>query len=843
MRGIHSGSGFRFVCRLLCFTLLLQGSGIAQALPAMPVEKTWVTAQELEDWARPGFAKAGERDESAPMPNWLESLLGSSWTSVIDRAEELATWAEARWPRKYSTVATAAEPAPRIASIHLPLTAALAAPFAAQEDRGPYAFARDMPPSPPNLSTAPRRSSAAVGQFDLKATPPDVPFLPGFNLISIPNEPSDPDPGVVLGPISGQFTRAFAYDACDPVDPWKLYDPADPGASDLTAIDHRIGLWLEAGQAGVLPVGGTQPPVTQIQLCTGWNLIGYPLAQGRPVAAALASIEGKYTRVFGFDLSDFDDPWEVYSVGVPSWANDLDSMRSGRGYWVLATENTVLDYENAGAPPIVEITSPADVSEVTQPTDVLATVQSNSLDRWTLSYRPSGEPGAAFVEISSGDVPLQNSLAGSFDPTLLLNGLYDLKLEVVDFAGQIVEDVISVAVDGRRKIGNFTLTFTDLEIPLAGLDIQIVRTYDSRDKQKRDFGVGWALEIFQGSYRNNLTPGRGWQIQPGSLPCQSIQETEPHLTAVRLSDDEIYRFRLNLFSPAVVLGGCFAKARFDFVEGPLRGATLDILGNTDVIYQNGSNQVIDANELEVYEPRLVRLTTGDGRIFDLDLEQGVTRIQDLNENTLTVTPAGIDHSSGEGIDFERDSMGRITRITDPASNTIEYAYDGSGDLISVQDQVGAMTRFTYDGVHLLTDIEDPRGVNAIRNEYDEDGRLIAVTDANGNRTEFTHDLEARREVVRDRRGNVTISSYDDTGNVVARTDALGGTATFSYDARGNKLTHTLETGGTSTFAYDLDGNVLGETNEVGSTRSYTYDTNNRPLTITDPAWHGHHLDL
>ncbi len=94
------------------------------------------------------------------------------------------------------------------------------------------------------------------------------------------------------------YAQVAAYDACEPADPWKLYDPNDPVASDLTAIDHRVGFWIEATSAIDLPSDGTLPATTTFELCTGWNLIGFPAGQARHPRNALQSIEGKYVRAF-----------------------------------------------------------------------------------------------------------------------------------------------------------------------------------------------------------------------------------------------------------------------------------------------------------------------------------------------------------------------------------------------------------------------------------------------------------------------------------------------------------------------------------------------------------------
>ncbi|MCP3936384.1 MAG: hypothetical protein GY708_13540, partial [Actinomycetia bacterium] len=366
--------------------------------------------------------------------------------------------------------------------------------------------------------------------------------------------------------------------------------------------------------------------------------------------------------------------------------------------------------------------SPQDLDVVTEPTDVVATIDSeHEIASWTLSTQAAD--GGEAVVLAAGSGTVTNETLGQFDPTLLLNGLYDIVLTARDALGQTASEKISVVVEGQMKIGRFTLSYVDLAVPVSGLDIEIIRTYDSRDQQPRDFGVGWSLDIRQGSYRNNRTPGDGWQIQTGFLPCDTVLESKSHLTVVRLADQEVYRFALRLADGAPTGGGCFATARFDYIDGPLPGTTLEILGNDQVFYENGSDQVIDVDTFELYEPEDVRLTTRDGRIFELDLNDGVTRVEDLNGNQLSITPEGVTHSSGKGITFERDAEGRIIRITDPLDRINTYAYDAEGDLASFIDRAAATTRFTYDD-HRLMDIEDPRGVKPIRNEYDAEGRLV-----------------------------------------------------------------------------------------------------------------------
>ncbi len=806
-----------FVVQLLCFTIFFQSTGIANALPSRP-------------------ERASDESASKIPIQHIGRLVATSWDLFSEATDPVEQWLEeARGAFGRDIVASSpSDPQPplQVASF-LPAAAMTSAFLGISGDL--QAAGSQRPPTPPRRPSSRKVETSRATIVPVKATGSDVALLTGFNLISLPNEPPNTAPATVLAPIAGQLTAAFAYDACDSANPWKVYDPADLAGSDLSEINHTQGLWVDVSATALLPSAGNQPAATQIQLCTGWNLIGYPLAQPRPVPSALASIAGKYIRVFGFDPTDPQNLWEGFDVAAPSYANNLPLMQPGRGYWVLVTEDTTLDYENVGAAPVVDIAIPMDLAEVTAPTGIIGSIDSNSLDRWTLSSRPSGEQGTAFAEVASGNTPVSDVTLGSFDPTLLLNGMYDLKLEAVDFAGQSVEETISVVVNGQMKIGHFTLSFVDLAVPVSGLDIEVVRTYDSRDKRQGDFGIGWSLDIRQGSYRNNRPPGDGWQLQTGFLPCDSVIESKSHLTTVRLSDQEVYLFALRLQNGVPSTGGgCFADARFDYVDGPIPGATLDILGGTQVFWETGSNQVTSVDTLGLFEPRQVQLTTRDGRIFDLDLAVGVTGVEDLNGNRLEIDADGIRHSSGREITFTRDAENRITTITDPLSRPVTYEYSNKGDLVSFSDRSAAITRFTYDGEHRILDIENALGIKPLRNEYGADGRLVRHIDAFGKIIELGHDLENRREVVTNRLGASRVLEYDLRGNVVREIDELGHVTLRTFDVHNNLLSEADALGRIIRSTYTPENDLASQTSPLGHTYAYAYDNRGRLLTVTDP---------
>ncbi len=483
-------------------------------------------------------------------------------------------------------------------------------------------------------------------------------------------------------------------------------------------------------------------------------------------------------------------------------------------------------------------------------------------------------PGGDAVTLVTGSAPISDGTLATFDPTLLLNGLYELELTATDVQGQQVSDQVAVSVEGQMKSGHFTLAFVDLDLPVSGLDLEVVRHYDSRDKRMGDFGVGWTLEIRQGALRHNRIPGEGWQIVEGLLPCEVGLETASHVTVITLSDLEVYRFTPEPVGLRITEGGCFAEARYNLFDGPVAGATLEILSGNEVFYAHGSDELIDVDTLETFEPERVRLRTRNGRSFELSLAHGVERIEDHDGNSLVFQDDSIVHSSGKTLNIERDAAGRIVRITDPNDHQIVYTYDPRGDLVSVTDQVGSTTRFTYDEDHRILEIEDPVGNRAVRNDYDADGRLVRMTDALGKTIELTHDLGNRRQVIRnndhtveieydhlnrrtrivyddgsadedvwdalgrlvariDQNGRRTDFEYDCAGRLVRVEDALGQVTRYSWDEAGNLIAVTDAEGRGSRFTHDRRGRVTSHQLPLGQVKTIAYDAVGRPTAVTD----------
>ena len=528
----------------------------------------------------------------------------------------------------------------------------------------------------------------------------------------------------------------------------------------------------------------------------------------------------------------------TWSGGLPQFISNVAGtfpVTATRGAITGSATFTVVASVADAAKPLAEITAPTTNSTITEPVDVRGSATDSNFLKYELAYAASNSEN--FTIFSTGASPVSNGVLGKFDPTVLVNGPYIIRLTVYDSGRNRSVAETTVVVDENMKVGNFSLTFTDLQIPLSGVPITVSRTYDSRVKETGDFGVGWQLGIQSLKIRSNRVLGTGWNVVKPRLSF-ALESTDAHITGLTLPDGRVELFELVVtpqVSPLVPFPTSVLQARFQPRPDTL-GRLESLDNNTLSIFdsQPGPVELLDDISLTAYNPQRFRYTAPDGTIIIIHAKNGVQSVTEPSGNTLTFSSSGISHSSGKSVIFGRDDQDRIISVTDPMGSIQRYAYDANGDLRSHIDAAGNVTRYAYNRTHGLIRITDPLNRVVARNDYDENGRLIRITNANGRIINFTRDLNLRQEIVTDVGGQATVMEYDPRGNVLRSTDALGGVTTHSYDAEGNQLTTTNPEGETTTRTFDSRRNQLTTTNALGETHTLTYNSQDKVTSRTDP---------
>ncbi len=575
-------------------------------------------------------------------------------------------------------------------------------------------------------------------------------------------------------------------------------------------------------------------------------------------------------------------------TGVVSWTNgpNFSSVTAG-SFTAMASRDGIdataiinVDDRVAGdtLPPVATIAAPVSNAPVTEPVDVTGSAGDANFLKYELAYAPAGE--TSYTTIVTSTTPVTDGVLGQFDPTLLVNDLYTIRLTVFDAGGNQSRSEVSVQVAGNMKVGNFMLNFIDLQIPMSGIPISVVRSYDSRDKAVGDFGVGWKLGLQSMQIRTNRIPGTGWRVDRSGLAFV-LTPTDQQTAIIRLPDGRVEVFDLFVtpdVSPLVPFPPSTLSASYRPRIGTL-GQLRSLENNFLSIFspQPGAVELTSDATSAAYNPDLFLYTHENGTEVVISKRDGVRSIRDRNGNTITISRDGIAHSDGKSVIFDRDDLGRIASITDPAGNIQLYGYDANGDLSRHEDVLGNVTRFEYNRDHGLIQILDPLGRSAVRTEYDEAGRIVAVTDGEGETTRYQHDLAARIETVVYPGGENLVETYDSRGNVLrevdedgvvteyewndsdrltAETNGRGSRQQLNYDAFGGLLSiaHSVSgaiyegvpndrglfdqvlgpLGQDTRYTFDSRGNVLTSIDSLGYERRFTYDDRGNRTSITRP---------
>lgn len=488
------------------------------------------------------------------------------------------------------------------------------------------------------------------------------------------------------------------------------------------------------------------------------------------------------------------------------------------------------DYVKADENAVCKITSPDYNAEISAPSEIKAEVTENKFSRYKFEYSPTGMND--YTVFAKGTVA-GKEITGKLDPTLMENGFYDIR--VTAYGDKIVaEDTTTVELTGNMKIGNFTLSFADLEFEAYGIPVTMIRTYDSRNKDKNgEFGYGWDLSYNTVKLSINSDQSENWTEEVSSsyfVTQYEIKETKQHKIKIDLSNGVTDEFTMSLSPARQVLIPQHYDLSVSYVSTQNSGATLvpcDMSPN-GLFYDGG---ILLNSEFNYFDPQRFLYTTSDGTEYMIDSKQGLMRIRSSDGNVISFNKNGVSSTDGKNIKFVYDKDGRVVEASDSTGKKLTYEYDVFGDLVSVKDQAEKTTSFVYKK-HYITEIYDSRGVMLSKNEYDNDGRLVKTTDPDGNEIVYDHDIDGREEAVTDRNGGVTRYIYDERGNILSQTDANGNTVKNTYDSNGNLASKIDALGNVTNYQYDALGHMLALTDAEGHKVANEYDSKGQLTSVS-----------
>jgi len=155
----------------------------------------------------------------------------------------------------------------------------------------------------------------------------DITLVAGWNLISLPLIPVDPDIDTVLAGADVTVNKV-AYYTGGPAGSWLNYSPSAP--SDLDTMNDGKGYWVDASAGTLTATGfelalhGQAPPTYDV--VAGWNLIGVTSITATPPKAEdyLGSVMDTVQAMYHYDAA----------TGAYIAVITTTNLLSGSGYWL-----------------------------------------------------------------------------------------------------------------------------------------------------------------------------------------------------------------------------------------------------------------------------------------------------------------------------------------------------------------------------------------------------------------------------------------------------------------------------------------------------------------------------
>lgn len=183
--------------------------------------------------------------------------------------------------------------------------------------------------SNPDYESEPTETETAVPGAEVSEQ--TISLSAGWNLVSFAAETGDMSPNSFFADISGVLEEVKTSSA--------TYNPDLPEfMNTLHEIEMGKGYWVRTSSPVNFNISGNPPDLgtLQINLSSGWNLIGYPYLYPQNIPDVLSSVTDKMIQLKSLT--------GTYDPDLPEFMNTLSQMSSGEGYWLDMSENAVLNF-------------------------------------------------------------------------------------------------------------------------------------------------------------------------------------------------------------------------------------------------------------------------------------------------------------------------------------------------------------------------------------------------------------------------------------------------------------------------------------------------------------------
>ncbi|MFS4459021.1 DUF6531 domain-containing protein [Bdellovibrio sp. HCB2-146] len=399
------------------------------------------------------------------------------------------------------------------------------------------------------------------------------------------------------------------------------------------------------------------------------------------------------------------------------------------------------------------------------------------------------------------------------------------------------------------KNANYSNTWIDMDVPGAGYDLKIVRTYNSRSLFNGMFGFGWCSDFetnMEVTAEGNIKVtecGGGLEISysPREITRADVDKTINGVIAKIKAEKKVGQTQAyfdNLKAQLLEDDSLRAKYARQY------GMTVPIREGTK-FYANGK-------EVEYFTFNKTYYTRNlpDGSAQRYSLQGKLTHIYDKNNNFLKFeydkdSIAKIEDNNGRRLSFKYYQNKKVKSIVGPNGLTAEYKFANLDDLSTVKNAWLKTYTYEYDELHNLTKATWPdktfislkydKKMDWVTSFTDRDKCLESYkyeSSTNDPKNHYWSTIKkvCGKEVIADNRYEFWHKQRDDGQYYLQRvlTNVNGSVTDISYHEVFGKPTSIRRNSDRITYEYFPDG--LVKTKASGNTRlTFAYDQASRKV--------------
>jgi len=191
--------------------------------------------------------------------------------------------------------------------------------------------------------------------------------------------------------------------------------------------------------------------------------------------------------------------------------------------------------------------------------------------------------------------------------------------------------------------------------------------------------------------------------------------------------------------------------------------------------------------------------------------------------------------------YERDNLGRLTKVTDPEGHETGYSYDGVGNRTGISYPDGSTVSYAFDKNNRIKKITEGEEV-LTQYTYDAAGRLTGLSKADGIKRNAVFNANGLPTKLTYEAGETSLAeevfAYDNLGRITSanRTgsaEGIGRSAEYVYDALGRITSYMVNGETLENYLYDIRGNRLATVLNGNERTSYQYDEANRLTSLME----------